>query len=250
MPCLFTAEAKYEGKFILSNLRDLISNFPFLDGKTITGKLLSTYRDGKIIRINKEYKAKIVKKEYEYIAELLEPNPVKSVGLPLPSPVLLIAHEYEEESEGEVIEFPIVEGSLLRIGYALSFEDEIKRILKEEESRILIEGTIFYLELQKLKLTMKEALISFEQENFSYTKTSCRKVLEESKRIVSSWKTVDGSESLCEKLNSIVSSLYSFASIGGPHQGVVTREETEFILKNTTGLLLYINSLMKNQRIT
>jgi hypothetical protein len=67
---------------------------------------------------------------------------------------------------------------------------------------------------------------------------------------VNEWKTVDGSESLCEKLKSVVSSLYSFASVGGPHEGVTTKEETELILKNTTSLLFYVNSLLKNQRAT
>lgn len=42
---------------------------------------------------------------------------------------------------------------------------------------------------------------------------------------------MDGSESLCEKLKSVVSSLYSFASIGGPHEGIVMKEETEFVLR-------------------
>lgn len=92
--------------------------------------------------------------------------------------------------------------------------------------------------------------MSFEQENFVYTKTSYRRILEEIKRIVNEWKTVDGSESLCEKLKSVVSSLYSFASVGGPHEGVTTKEETELILKNTTSLLFYVNSLLKNQRAT
>ena len=61
---------------------------------------------------------------------------------------------------------------------------------------------------------------------------------------------MDKSESLCKKLKSVVSSLYSFASIGGPHEGVTTKEETELILKNKTSLLFYINFLLKNQRVT
>jgi hypothetical protein len=81
-------------------------------------------------------------------------------------------------------------------------------------------------------------------------KPLAEKILERIKGIVSEWKTVDGSESLCEKLKSVVNSLYSFASIGGPHAGVVTKEETDFILKTTASLLFYINSLLKNQRIT
>ena len=139
---------------------------------------------------------------------------------------------------------------LLKGGYTSYFEDEIKRILKEEEAGLILEGTIFHQQLEKYVSNLKEALLSFEQENFVYTKTSYRRILEEIKRIVNEWKTVDGSESLCEKLKSVVSSLYSFASVGGPHEGVTTKEETELILKNTTSLLFYVNSLLKNQRAT
>ena len=251
MPYLFATEAKYDaGKYILYDPRDLMSNFPFLDEKVIVGKFISAYKDGKIIRINKEFKAQIKRCGNYYVAELLESNPLKTVGLPLPLPVLIVVHRYEEEGEQGKVEYPIVEGILLRgSGYSY-FEDEIKRVFKEEELSILIEGTIFHLKLQRLESTMKEALISFEQENFAYTKTSCRKILERIKQIVGEWKTIDNSESLCEKLKSVVNSLYSFASIGGPHEGVTTREETELILKNTTSLLFYINSLLKNQRIS
>ncbi len=96
---------------------------------------------------------------------------------------------------------------------------------------------------------LKEALISFEQENFAVAKTSCRKILEDIKQIVNEWKTVDDSQSMCEKLQKIVGSLYSFASIGGlAHEGVTTKAETELILKNTTSLLFYINFLLKNDK--
>jgi hypothetical protein len=143
-----------------------------------------------------------------------------------------------------------VENLLLKGSYTYYFEDEVKRILKEEEVGLILEGIIFHQRLEKYVSNLKEALLSFEQENYVFTKTSCRRILEEIKRIVAEWKTVDGSESLCEKLKSVVSSLYSFASIGGPHEGVTTKEETELILKNTASLLFYINSLLKNQRIT
>lgn len=43
--------------------------------------------------------------------------------------------------------------------------------------------------------------------------------------------------------------MFSFASIGGPHAGVTTKEETDFILKNTTAMLFYVNALIKNRRI-
>lgn len=251
MPYLFTVEAKYDsGKYLLFNPSDLISNFPFLDGKVIIGKVISTFREGRLIRINKEFKSKLARSGNYYILEILEPNPLKTIGLPLPSQILVIVFKYEEDIEaGQRAEFPIANGILLKGSVSYGFEDEIKRILKEEELGILLEGTIFHSKLQKLESRIKETLTSFEQENFAHTKTSCRRILEEIKRIVSEWKTIDGSESLSEKFKGVVNSLYSFASIGGPHEGVTTREETELILKNTTSLLFYVNSLLKNERV-
>nr|MDO8080335.1 hypothetical protein [Candidatus Freyarchaeota archaeon] len=113
-----------------------------------------------------------------------------------------------------------------------------------------MEGTIFHSQLKEQASTLKEALLSFEQESFASAKTSCRKIIEKIKQIIGEWREVDRSESLYDKLKSVVNSLYSFASIGGPHEGITTQEETDFILKNTTSLLFYINSLLKNERIT
>lgn len=122
--------------------------------------------------------------------------------------------------------------------------------LKEEEASLILEGTIFHPQLQKHASNIKEVLLSFGQENFAFTKTSCRKVLEDIKRIVNEWTFIDGSKSLCEKFSGFIHSLYSFASIGGPHEGVTTREETELLLKTTTSILFYVNSLLKNERVT
>jgi len=258
MPYLFAVEVKYEkGRFILHNPSDLINNFPSLEGKVISGKFISMYKDGRIIRINKEFKCKLVRSGDAVNGEILEPNPIEALGLPLPSYFLIVGYKFEEDGiyfkEDGIyfgVEVPIAENVLLKGGsYTSYFEDEIKRILREEEAGLILEGTVFHPELEKHASNLKEALLSFEQENFALTKTSCRKILEGIKRIVGEWKTVDESESLCEKLKSVVSSMYSFASIGGPHEGVVTKEETEFILKSTTSLLFYINSLLKNQRI-
>jgi len=149
------------------------------------------------------------------------------------------------------VEYPIAEDMVERSSIiSYPFDEEIKSILKEEEASLILEGTIFHPSLQKHVKTLKEAFLSFEQQKYSSTKTSCRKVLEVIKRIVADWKTIDTSESLCEKLKSIVNSLYSFASIGGPHEGVTTREETELILRNTSSLIFYVNSILKNQRST
>lgn len=259
MPYLFAVDARYEsGKYILYNPSDLMLNFPFLEEKVIIGKFMSMYRDGRTRRLNKEFKCKLGRSGNVVIGEILEPNPLKAIGLPLPSNLLVTAFKYEEVVELPLTEqgkegskeFPIAENILLKGSTYSYFEDEIKSILKEEEAGLILEGTIFSPQLQKYVSTLKEALSSFEQENFAFTKTSCRKILEEIKRIVGEWKTVDESESLCEKLKSVAASLYSFASIGGPHEGVTTREETELILKNTTSLLFYINSLLKNRRTT
>ena len=248
MPYLLAVEVKYENGKYVCNPNDLLNNFPYLEGKVITGKFISMYRDGRTIRINKEFKCKLNRSGTIAIGEILEPNPLKAVGSPLPSYFLMVAYKYEEESEEGKFTFPIAENILLKEGYTSYFEDEIKRILKEGEATLILEGVIFHQHLEKYVSNLKEALSSFEQENFVLTKTSCRKILEEIKRIISEWKTIDGSESLCEKLRSVVNSLYSFASIGGPHEGVTTREETELILKNTISLAFYVNSLLKNQR--
>jgi hypothetical protein len=251
MPYLFGVEVRFEkGKYILYNPSDLVNNFPFLENKVITGKFISMYRDGRVIRINKEFTCKLTRINTTLIGEILEPNPIEALGLPLPSYFLVSVYKFEKESAEGKVPFPIVENLLLKGSYTYYFEDEVKRILKEEEVGLILEGIIFHQRLEKYVSNLKEALLSFEQENYVFTKTSCRRILEEIKRIVAEWKTVDGSESLCEKLKSVVSSLYSFASIGGPHEGVTTKEETELILKNTASLLFYINSLLKNQRIT
>jgi len=231
-----------------------MSNFPFLEGKTVAGKVVSIYRDGRITRINKEFKSKIVKTgtppaQQRHVGEIIEPNPLKILGFPTPIDVLTVVNKYEEVIADRLIEFPIAEGILLRSTAFSYFEDEVKRILKEQESSMLLEGIVFSLELQKSMDMAREALVSFEQENFVHTKTSCRRIIEEIKRIADRTKTIDGSESLGDKVRSLVHSLYSLASIGGPHEGVTTKEETELILKSTMSLLFYYNSILKNERI-
>ncbi|MHA1363456.1 MAG: hypothetical protein ACTSP1_13145 [Candidatus Freyarchaeota archaeon] len=228
-----------------------MDKFPFLEGKVVVGRFVSIYMDGRTKRINEEIRFKLDMSGYTLVGEILDPNPLKATGLPLPSDILIVAYRwYEGENEQEKVERPIAEDILLKGDTYACFEDEVKKLLKEEEAGLILEGTVFHPQLANQSQTLKKALLSFEQENFAFTKTSCRRVLEKIKRIVGGWRTVDGSGSLCDKLKSVVGSLYSFASIGGPHEGVTTREETELILKNTTSLLFYINSLLKNERIT
>lgn len=245
MPYLFQASAGYKnGKYILSDFSDLTSKFPFLEEKEIAGKLLSIYIEGKTSKVDEEIKFKLTQERDRIVGEILEPNPIKTEGYPLPLYVLIVAYSYKDNSDL----LPIAENMLLK-GYTSYFEDDVKRVLKEQEARIILEGIFFHNRLEKQSSTLKEAFISFEQENFAHTKTLCRRVLEGIKQIVSKWKRIDNSESLCDKFKSIVNLLYSFASIGGPHEGITTKEETELILKNTTSLLFYVNSLLKNQRV-
>jgi hypothetical protein len=242
---------KFEyGKFKLEpyNPTELNNNFPFLENKVITGKLISMYKDGRIIKINKDFKFKLIRVGNAMIGEILEPNPIEALGLPTDSYYLVSICKFEKESEKLV--YPIAENILLKGSAPPYFDEEINRILREEELNLILEGTVFHPHLERCVSYLKEALISFNQEIYPNTKTSCRKVLEEIKGIASKWKTVDCSESLCEKLKSVINSLYSFASIGGPHKGVATKEEAEFILKTTASLLFYVNSLLKNQRVS
>jgi len=118
------------------------------------------------------------------IREILEPNPIEVLGLPLPSYFLISVYKFEKEGIQGRITFPIMENALLRGGYASYFEDEIRRILKEGEAGLILEGTIFHQRLEKYVSNLKEALLSFEQENFAFTKTSCRRIIEEIKRIM------------------------------------------------------------------
>jgi len=267
MPYLFAVNAQYSGGKYSYDPRELIANFPFLEGMTVTGKIVSMYKDGRTRRINELFRSKIVKTtasgmppRVTYTAEIVDPNPMKARGLPLPLDVLLVVYKYqqidkEKEAGLGTIEFesgelPIAEGILLRGSVSTNFEDEVKRILKEQESSMLLEGTVFSPKLEKSSQMASEALVSFEQESYAQTKTSCRKIIEGIKQIASGWKTIDRSESLCQKLQDLVGKLYSFASIGGPHEGVATKEETEFILKGTMSLLFYCNSILKSERVS
>lgn len=228
-----------------------MSDFPFLDGNIVAGKLVSIFREGKMIGVNKEFRAHIEDDPSMgvRVARILDPNPLKTIGSPLPSEALIIAYRYEEW-KGLTVQFPIAEGVILRGYSSPQFDEDIRRLLKEEESSIVFEGTVFHQKLQGLDSTMREALSLFQQESYSHAKTSCRKIIEKVRHVSGEWRTIDKSDSLADKFKDVVNSVYSFSSIGGPHLGVSTREETEFILKSTLACLLYVNSLLKNERIS
>jgi len=250
MPFIFVAEIKYnEGKCILHSLKELVEKFPYIEGGILTGKFICTYIEGRRKSLNDDFKCHIIQRDKVFVGELLEPNPLRTKGIPISSNILIVAYKYEKESSpGEHIEYPILENLMIKSYIYIPFEEDIKKILKEEEAGLILEGTTFDQILEKSVALLKNALISFEQEKYSDMKTASRKCLEDFRGIVKEWETIDGSRSLCEKLNGILNSLYSFASIGGAHEGPTSREDSELILKHTTALLLYINSIKKNQR--
>jgi len=253
MPSILVAQVRFtDGKWILYNIDEIIKKFPFCESSLISGKIISVNLDGRIKKINKGFKFHLTRENDKIIGWIIDPNPLKNQGLPLPSDFLIIIYSYEKKNEefpGEAFEYPIVEGTIIKIGSIYgSFEDDSKRILQEEEAGFIIEGVIFNEELKEIIPTIKIALLGFEQERYPDTKTSCRKVLERIQQIIGNWSEIDNSSSICDKSKSIINSLKSFASIGGPHEGVTTREETELILKNTVAILIYINSILKNLR--
>ncbi len=173
---------------------------------------------------------------------------MKERGLP-PCEICVALYKYEDLDGERALEFPIMENDLIR-GYASNYFDEIiRRISREEEIRIILETTTFHPDLKESSQTLRDANMSFEEERYSHTKTSCRKILEGLRERVPNWKTIDGSESACEKFKGVLNSMYSFASVGGPHPGISTREETEFILKAVAGTFFYVNTLLKNGRM-
>jgi hypothetical protein len=117
MPYLFANEIRFEnGKYIIYNPSDLMNNFPFLQGRVVIGKIISMYRDGRT-GINKEFKFKIARSEVGFIGEILEPNPLEELGLPLPSYFLISVSKFEKESEQGLVTFPIAQNILLKGGY-------------------------------------------------------------------------------------------------------------------------------------
>lgn len=244
MALIIPANVDYkEGRYIINHMR--LDKFPFLEKKIVTGKVISVYIDGKITKINKEFECKVWKEDRYFYGRIMGSNPLEEMGLP-PCEALFILYRSKETHTGK--EYPIAEGMLLKEGYMSNLEDEVKKLLKGEEIGIMLESITFHRQISKLANLLKDGFHSFEDEKFQDTKTSCRKILESMKTIVEDWKSIDGSKSIYEKFKKVISSLYSFASIGGPHMGVITKEETELILKTTYDCLIYINSILKNDR--
>jgi len=244
MPLILSAEVIYEYKnYVIKNMR--LYKCPFLEDKIVMGEVVSVYIDGKITKINKPFECKIYKKGDYFYGKIRGANPFEEMGLP-PCETLFILYRFKETTEGE--ETQIAEGMFLKEGYLGNLEDEAKKLLKEEEIRIMLKSIIFHSQISGLADLLNNAFNSFEEERFQDTKTACRKILEGIDEIISGWKSIDNSKSVYEKLRHVIKSLFSFASIGGPHRGIVTKEETELILKTTYDCLIYINSILKNDR--
>lgn len=179
MPFIFTPEVIYQdGKWSFQNINDLTTTFPFLRGSILLGQIISYHKDEKTIKIDQSFKCKISSPyENKSYGTLIDPNPLKSIGLPVPSYILAIAYRYREKEDPDSPEIPIAENVIFRQFSSISyFEQDIKRIQKIEEAKHILEGTIFNNELEKITPKLKEAYVFFEQENYSQTKTSCRLV--------------------------------------------------------------------------
>jgi len=258
MPYLISKNVRIKNNlYQLYYIDDVITKFPFLENKTIDGKVISVFIDGTKTKINKDFSCTTSKEANGYIATIEEPNPLEEKGIPQCEALVLFTkyHKIVEggdynplEDEEGYIERPIMEEKLLISDVSYNFQDEAQRLRKEEEIGIILESIVFHYDVTSLASQLKNALSSFEKENFQDTKTSCRKILEKLRPLVKNWESIDESKSLGEKFKRTLDSLYSFASVGGPHTGVKTKEESDLILKVTFAILLYVNSILKNSR--
>lgn len=252
MPYVFTTHYEYKNDSYQINMDEVIDRFPFLGGKDIDGEILAAYVDNKVIFIRQPFKCRVIDTEQypKWIGaiSLFWKNPLKEKGIP-PCDLCVALYKYEESSGKKTNEYPIMENEIIRGNTGSYFDDIMRKIVKEEEIRMMIETTIFHPDVKRQSETLRDAYISFEEQRFADTKVSCRKILENLKNMSKDWETIDGSKSICEKVNDILKSMYSFASTGGPHEGVNTPDETEFILKVVAGILFYTNNLLKNYRI-
>jgi len=251
MPYLFDSNYQFKDSQYQIEAKEILDRFPFLNEKIIHGEILAAFIDGKVVRYKLPFMCKTIQSySGSLIAEISGPNPLKEKGIP-PCSLLLVILKYEEKTDDkETRELPISEGLLLRKSYFPShFEDIVKRIFREEEIRLILESTIFHRDLKNQAELLRKAYLSFEEEMYPDVKTSCRKILESLRNKAIDWEKIDDSKNLYEKFKRTLNSIYSFASIGGPHEGITTKEETEFIMKIVAPLLFYVNALLKNNRI-
>lgn len=251
MPYIFSTNYEYKNNNYQINIADAINRFPFLADKNIDGEILAAYIENKVIFIRQPFRCRVnsIEQYPNWIGIISVKNPLKDRGIP-PCDLCVALYKYEEIRGNRPIEYPIMENEIIRGTTGSRFDDILRRLAKEEEIRIMIETTSFHPDVKRQSETLRDAYISFEEQRFADTKTSCRKILENLKNKSKDWKTIDGSESICEKMKDILKSMYSFASTGGPHEGINTQDETALILKAVSGILFYINILLKGDRIS
>ncbi len=251
MPYIFTTKYNYKDDEYQIEMAEAITKFPFLAGKTVSGEVLAASIDDRVVTIRRpiKFRVSIAQEYYNRVGTVSHPNPLEERGIP-PCELLLALYKYDKMDSGKAIEFPIAEGEIIRGTIRNYFEDISKKLSKEEEIRIILETTTFHHELAKSTEVLRDAYISFSEGRYPDAKTACRRILESLKNLSENWKTIDQSESLCEKFTGMLKSMYSFASPGGPHPGITTRDETELILKTVATMDFYVNSILKGGRIT
>jgi hypothetical protein len=252
MAYILTTTYEYKNNTFQMNIQDLIEKFPFLvSGMIISGEILATTIENKNVTLRKPFQCKVEPRENfpKWIGIIGELNPLKERGIP-PSCQLCVAfYKYVDTSKEPPIEYPIMEGDTIKSNNIYPFDDIVKKIMKDQEIRMIIESTTFHSELTQLVNLLRDSQIAFEAERYPDTKTSCRKIIENLRAKSKDWLTIDESGSVCEKIGKVMDVIFSFASVGGPHDGLNTKDETEFILKTVAAILFYINILMKNNRI-
>lgn len=252
MPFIFSTNYFYRDKNYQIDIDDAINRFPFITDKTILGEILAVYIENKAKPVREPLEFTITQDQQKpnrltgIIGNL---NPLKKGGIP-PCQVCIVLYKYRDQSGEAINEFPIMEGEIIKGNTWSNFDDIIKKALKEQEISMMLESTTFHPELAQLPQLLRDSQVSFEDERYPDAKTSCRKILENLRNKSKNWDTIDGSKSACEKLNKVMDSMYSFASFGGPHEGLNTEDETEVILKSTSSIFFYINKLIKANRIS
>jgi len=250
MAYIFSANYEYKDKCYQIDIQEAVNRFPFIADKTISGEILATYIDNKVVLVKEPFECQAIQSQQQsprWMGIVGELNPLKKRGIP-PCQLCVALYKYHEKPAEKANEFPIMENETIK-GNTYNFDDVVKKILKEQEIRIIIESTIFHPELAQLVTLLRDSQIAFEEERYPDTKTSCRKIIENLRAKSKDWETIDGSGSVSEKISKIMDIMFSFASVGGPHGGLNTKDETELILKTVAALFSYINTLMKNDRI-
>ena len=246
MSFIFSAAYEYkEGNYQL-DIQEAVARFPFIAEKTIYGEVLAANLDSKVVVIREAFQC-TAKKEGRWYAVVGDLNPLRDRGIP-PCQLCLALYKYRDQTPAQSRQFPIMEDETVK-GSAYSFDDIVRRVTKEQEIALILASTTFHPQMVSLAQLLRDAQIAFEEERCPDTKTSCRKILEFLRAKSKNWQTIDNSKSICEKLCKMMDSLYSLASVGGPHEGLNTKDETQLILKSVSAVFFYVNTLLKSSRV-